>query len=123
MPLENVGFNPQGTLFDEKSAPIPYNNLPPAVVQLCIDIAGRGIKLIQQQRRALNIPTVPIDGVLYAMDIGAVCLSRSNFSAQRLFMFGQADFFEDFSAIIKLIDRNTGRLPDWVKLRAERAVN
>ena len=123
MPLENVGFNPQGTLFDEKAAPIPYNRLSPAAVQLCVDISKRGVKLMQKQRRALGVPLLPIDGMLYAMDVGAVALSRPNFSLLRLFMSGEGDFWDDFSVIIKLIDRNTGRLPDWIKLRAERSTS
>ena len=123
MPLENFGFNPQGTLFDVKAAPIPFNKLPPAEIKMCVEIAQRGIRLVQRQQKTRGEQPMPIDGVLYAMDIGAVRLSRPNFSLQSLLWACNADFVADFSVIIKLIDRNTGRLPDWQHLRCERVVS
>jgi len=113
-------INPEGIEHRISAGAIPFHRLPPNDVALCVDIVRtRGIPVLRAANAQLPPPMqYPIDGMLYAMDIAAVHLFRP-LDLQKLRHSEPVDFAHDFSAIIRLIDRNTGRLPDWIRLRCE----
>lgn len=118
--MSNSVINGLGYKHDSKSK-VPFNRLTPADAALCVKIAERGMPLL----RALNAEArmsmpYPDDAILYAMDIAAVHVMQS--IALLSFLHAEAeDFAHDFSAIIRTVDRNTGRLPVWIVLRHHRA--
>lgn len=93
---------------------IPFDKLSPADLMLCSKLADRMIDLALE----VGVPLPPECRLSLHMDISTAHLSRP-LKLQQLLMASNEDLSHDVLAIARNIDRQAGRLPDWLHLRFE----
>lgn len=106
----NAGLLPH----EQKKSEVDMLRVSPQLTGQCLEIAAKVLRILRERNPAA---TVNLENI--AMDIAVVHTHGRPLKIGAMMFTTDRELLEDVATIGGLIDRYTGKLPDWVKLHHE----